>query len=98
MLTSYSYAHELSQNRLAESDPQQSLFSHQYWRAAVGMAVAMLIGLWIYDELSFDTYHRHYDRIAQVLQHQTSNGKTYTGPSGAFSPGERNPDALWEQL
>lgn len=33
---------------------------------AVGMAVAMLIGLWVYDELSFNTYHQHYDRIAQV--------------------------------
>lgn len=33
---------------------------------AVGMAVAVLIGLWIWDELSFDTYHQHYDRIAQV--------------------------------
>lgn len=33
---------------------------------AVGMAVAMLIGLWIWDELSFNTYHQHYDRIAQV--------------------------------
>jgi putative ABC transport system permease protein len=33
---------------------------------AVGMAVAVLIGLWIWDELSFDTYHQHYNRIAQV--------------------------------
>ncbi|WP_020598890.1 ABC transporter permease [Spirosoma panaciterrae] len=33
---------------------------------AVGMAVAMLIGLWVYDEFSFNTYHEHYDRIAQV--------------------------------
>ncbi|GAB4031743.1 ABC transporter permease [Spirosoma gilvum] len=41
---------------------------------AVGMAVAMLIGLWIYDELSYNTYHTYYDRIAQVKQHQTSNG------------------------
>ncbi|WP_020599302.1 ABC transporter permease [Spirosoma panaciterrae] len=41
---------------------------------AVGMAVAMLIGLWIYDELSYNTYHKHYARIAQVMQHQTSNG------------------------
>lgn len=41
---------------------------------AVGMAVAMLIGLWIYDELSFDTYHKNYDRIAQVMQRQTING------------------------
>ena len=41
---------------------------------AVGMAVAMVIGLWIHDELSFDKYHKNYDRIAQVMQHQTFNG------------------------
>src|ERR1700744_5756399 len=34
---------------------------------AVGMAVAMLIGLWVWDELSFDKYHQNYDRIAQVV-------------------------------
>ncbi|MBD2702327.1 ABC transporter permease [Spirosoma sp. BT702] len=45
---------------------------------AVGMAVAMLIGLWIYDELTFDTYHKNYDRIAQVMQTQTINGNTST--------------------
>jgi len=33
---------------------------------AIGMAVALLIGLWIQDELSFDKYHEHYDRIVQV--------------------------------
>src|SRR5258705_12994900 len=32
-----------------------------------GMAVALLIGLWIYDELSFNKYHHNYDRIAQVM-------------------------------
>lgn len=44
-----------------------------------GMAVAMLIGLWIYDELSFNKYHRNYDSIGHVMVHngfeQTS---TYT--------------------
>ena len=40
---------------------------------SVGMAVAILIGLWIYNELSFDKYHDNYDRIAQVMQHQTYN-------------------------
>src|SRR5258706_1107669 len=40
---------------------------------AVGMAVAILIGLWIYDELSFNKNHKHYDHIAQVLQHQHIN-------------------------
>ncbi|GAB4017365.1 ABC transporter permease [Spirosoma migulaei] len=41
---------------------------------AVGMAVAMLIGLWVYDELSFDTYHKNYNRIAQIMQNQTEHG------------------------
>ena len=35
---------------------------------AVGMAVAMLIGLWVWDELSFNKYHKNYDRIGQVWQ------------------------------
>jgi ABC-type antimicrobial peptide transport system permease subunit len=33
----------------------------------LGMAVAILIGLWIYDELSFNKYHDNYHRIAQVM-------------------------------
>ena len=33
---------------------------------AVGMAVVTLIGLWIWDELSFNKYHQNYDHIAQV--------------------------------
>ncbi|MCE7067188.1 ABC transporter permease [Dyadobacter sp. CY326] len=45
---------------------------------AMGMAVAMLIGLWIYDELSYDRYHKNYSSIVQVMQHQTSNGVTNT--------------------
>ena len=35
---------------------------------AVGMAVAMLIGLWIWDELSFNKYHQNYDSIVQLVQ------------------------------
>jgi len=45
---------------------------------AVGMAVAILISLWIWDELSYDKYHEHYDRIVQVMQHQTTNGDVGT--------------------
>jgi putative ABC transport system permease protein len=41
---------------------------------SVGMAVAILIGLWIWDELSFNKYFKSYDRIVQVWQHQTFNG------------------------
>ena len=45
---------------------------------AVGMMVAMLIGLWIWDELSYDKYHQNYDRIGQLMTTQTSNGETGT--------------------
>jgi len=46
---------------------------------AVGMAVAILIGLWIWDELSFDKYHKNYDRVAIVMQNETFNGTVNTG-------------------
>ncbi len=45
---------------------------------AVGMAVAMLIGLWIWDELSFDKYHQNYDKIAAVMQSETVSGSINT--------------------
>nr|WP_295927416.1 ABC transporter permease [uncultured Dyadobacter sp.] len=46
---------------------------------AVGMAVALLIGLWVSDELSFDKNHAHYDKIAQVMQSQNFAGRIQTG-------------------
>ncbi len=45
---------------------------------AVGMAVAILIGLWIYDEISFNKYFQNYDRIAQVNSHANYSGEVYT--------------------
>ena len=34
---------------------------------AVGMAVAMLIGLWIWDEVTFDRYHANHQQLAQIM-------------------------------
>jgi putative ABC transport system permease protein len=34
---------------------------------ALGITVALFIGLWDYDELSFNKNHKNYDRIAQVM-------------------------------
>jgi putative ABC transport system permease protein len=45
---------------------------------AIGMGVAMLIGLWIYDELSFNRYFKNYDRIGQVLQNQVEHSEKKT--------------------
>jgi len=45
---------------------------------AVGMAVVMLISFWIWDEVTFDRYHKNYNRIAQVIQNVTNNGEVQT--------------------
>ena len=55
---------------------------------SVGMAVAMLIGLWIYDEISFNRNFDNYDRIAQVMQHQTFNGVIGTQTALPYLMGE----------
>jgi len=46
---------------------------------AVGMAAVLLIGLWIWDELSFNKYHKDYDRIAQVRTRFTDLRKNEVG-------------------
>ncbi|MDX1471225.1 MAG: ABC transporter permease, partial [Flavobacteriaceae bacterium] len=48
---------------------------------AIGLAVTIMIGLWIADELSFNKYFKNYDSIAQIYQSQTFNGQTGTGPA-----------------
>src|SRR5579872_1456985 len=37
---------------------------------ASGLAITLLIGLWVADELSFDHYHSKHARIAQILRRQ----------------------------
>jgi ABC-type antimicrobial peptide transport system permease subunit len=37
---------------------------------SIGIAVSLLISLWIWDELSFNTYHKNYNRIVEVVQKQ----------------------------
>ena len=47
---------------------------------AVGMAVAILIGLWIFDELSFNKNFTNYDRIGQLWQFVN-----FTGEKASYS-------------
>ena len=51
---------------------------------ATGMAVAILIGLWIYDEVSFDKSFKNHKRIAQIMQRFTINGETGAGTTIPF--------------
>ena len=45
---------------------------------SVGMAIALLIGLWIWDELTYDRNFKDHDRIARVIQNLNINGETIT--------------------
>jgi len=46
---------------------------------ATGMAIAIVIGLWIFDELSFDHYHSRHSHIAQGMITQTTPDGSFTG-------------------
>ena len=45
---------------------------------ATGMAVAMIIGLWIYDEVSANKHFKNHDALYQVMMHQTFDGIRYS--------------------
>jgi putative ABC transport system permease protein len=46
---------------------------------AIGMAVSMLIGLWIFDELSFNKQLGNYEQIAQVMIKANYKGQRFAG-------------------
>src|SRR6202000_1299853 len=51
---------------------------------AVGMAVAMLIGAWIWDEVSFDHWHAGHARIVRAMDTQQDNGQASTSTQVAI--------------
>lgn len=53
---------------------------------AAGMAVALLIGLWIWDELTYDHFHKNHDRLAQVMTTTAGNGGELNTSPGVASP------------
>src|SRR5215212_6016608 len=55
---------------------------------AVGMAVAMLIGLWIHYELSGNRHFRNYDSLYQVIMHQSNEGEISTNLVTPFPMGD----------
>ena len=55
---------------------------------AIGMAVAMIIGLWIYDEVSANKHFKNYSTLYQVMMHQTFDGKRGTQQALPFPIGE----------
>jgi putative ABC transport system permease protein len=55
---------------------------------AAGMAVAMIIGLWISDEVSANRQFKNYESIYQVMMHQTFDGKRGTQTALPYPMGE----------
>jgi putative ABC transport system permease protein len=55
---------------------------------AAGMAVAMIIGLWISDEMSANRQFKNYETIYQVMMHQTFDGKRGTQTALPYPTGE----------
>jgi len=55
---------------------------------ALGMVVFMFIALWVWNELTYDKYHKNYDRIGQIVQTQTYNGEQYSNVAVPFPLGD----------
>src|SRR5580698_10367306 len=55
---------------------------------SAGMAVAMIIGLWIYDEVSANRHFKNYETLYQVMMHQTFDGVRYSQQALPFPIGE----------
>jgi putative ABC transport system permease protein len=53
---------------------------------AVGMSVAMLIGLWIWDELSFNRNNKNYSDIAQLARKEIINGEVFIADESNHFP------------
>jgi ABC-type antimicrobial peptide transport system permease subunit len=47
---------------------------------SVGMACTLLILLWVYNEKSWDGFHKNYDNIYHVFANRNFNGEITTGP------------------
>jgi putative ABC transport system permease protein len=53
---------------------------------SIGIAVALLVGLWIWDELGFDTYNKNYKTITQIARKEISNGEVYISAGSNHFP------------
>lgn len=55
---------------------------------SLGMACAILILLWVNDEVKYNAFQKNYNSLYQVIENQSYEGKTYTFSAlpGKFSP------------
>src|ERR1041385_4547264 len=55
---------------------------------AVGISVAMLIGLWMYNELSANKHFKNYNSLYRVIMHQSNEGEILTSWVTPFPLGD----------
>ncbi len=71
---------------------------------ALGMAVVILISLWVLDEMTYNTYHKDHDRIAQIYNrtYNAESGEVEAFPSLLYTVGsilkEKYPDHFEQVL
>ncbi len=53
---------------------------------AIGIAVVLVIGFWIWDELSFDTYNTNYKTIGQIARKEISKSEVYISEGNNHFP------------
>jgi putative ABC transport system permease protein len=61
------------------------------------MATAIVIGLWVFDELTYDHYNPNHERLAKIMINQNNKGDSYTGPTIAM-PLEFEMEAKYKDL
>ncbi len=54
---------------------------------AAGLAVAMLIALWIWDEVTFNNYHTNHKQLAKLMTTYLSFGDVSTDPAVSMPVG-----------
>jgi putative ABC transport system permease protein len=50
---------------------------------ATGMTVTILIGLWVWDELNFDHYHKTHSRLAEIISVDNTNAGVDAGTNAS---------------
>ena len=55
-----------------------------------GLSCFLLIGLYLFDELTFDTQHSKADRIYRVIEHKTVNGESTTIAAASYKLAEES--------
>ncbi len=61
-----------------------------------GIVCFLLIGLYVFDELTFDRQHAHAERIYRVVEHKNVNGEATTIAAAGFKLAEESKNAIPE--